>query len=224
MTWGVIAVDPELNVQAVVRTLLGNGISAVPVIDHDCKLLGIISEGDLMRRVETGTERRRSWWQELFTTTDAEAMEFVRSHARKAKDVMTSEVITATPDTPLEEIASLLERHHIKRIPIVEDGGQMVGIVSRANLLEALAARSPSFNVEVDESDAALQREIEKQIEGQPWAARPISIIAHDGTVDLWGFVHSEAEKDAIRVAAESTPGVHAVNDNLRVWRDAEGY
>ena len=145
------------------------------------------------------------------------AAEFAKSHARKVADVMTRRVITASSDTPVSEIAALLERNNIKRVPIVK-GGKVVGIVSRANLLQALASLKKEQVPTPTPSDADLRTKIITQLEAQPWA-RPIyvNILVHDGTVELWGMVTTEAEKKAVRVLAEATPGVRAVNDNLKV-------
>jgi CBS domain-containing protein len=218
MVRSVIAVGPDLNVQAIANTLLKNRISAAPVVDRDCRLVGIVSEGDLLRRAETGTERRRSWWLEALTSAQFLAAEFGKVHGQKASDVMTRDVITATPDTPLREIADLLEKHGIKRVPIVEDG-LLVGIVSRANLLQALAASGELFAPAQDKGDEALRQEVENRLKEQPWGYRPINVIVHSGVVDLWGFVDNTDEKKAVRVLAEGVPGVRAVNDNLRIDR-----
>src|SRR4051812_31923748 len=139
MVRGVISVGPDMPVRAAAHAMVSNGISALPVIDIDAKLVGIVSEGDLIHRVENGTERERSWWLEMFMSTDALAMEFVKSHAKHVADVMTRNVITAAPEASLREIANLMEKHAIKRVPIVENG-KVIGIVSRANLMQAVAS------------------------------------------------------------------------------------
>jgi CBS domain-containing protein len=139
MISNVITVGPDANLQDVARGLLSNRISGMPVVAADGKLVGIISEGDLMRRAESGTERRRSWWLEMLTGREALAAQYIKEHSRKVSDVMTREVITVKPETPLNDIATLLERNGIKRVPVVKDG-KVVGIVSRANLLQALAS------------------------------------------------------------------------------------
>src|SRR6516164_9084416 len=130
---------PELDVKAVANMLVANGISAVPVVAIDGSVVGIISEGDLMRRAVSGAERKRSWWLETFSSAEQLMAEFVKAHGRKAKDVMTRRVISVDPDTSLQEIANLLEKHGIKRVPVLKDG-RLVGIVSRANLVQALRA------------------------------------------------------------------------------------
>jgi CBS domain-containing protein len=215
MVQHVITVGPDTDVQAVANTLVTNRISAVPVVGAGGEIIGIVSEGDLVRRAETGTERRRSWWLEALIDSRTQAAEFVKSHARRASDVMTRAVVTATPETPLVEIANLLEKHGIKRVPIVENG-QLVGIVSRANLVQALASRGPAL-VGIEPTDEKLRESIVATLRGQRWGYGAINVIVQQGVVDLWGFVDSADERNAIRVAAEATPGVQAVNDHLRV-------
>src|SRR5689334_874550 len=143
MTAPVVTIGPEATVRDAVWMMLTHRISAIPVLDRHGRLAGIISEGDLLRRAETGTERRRSWWG-MFGLGSAElAAEFVKSHGRKVADVMTRDVVTARENTPAHQIAQLMETHGIKRVPIVEDG-QLLGIVSRADFLTALAGVQPS--------------------------------------------------------------------------------
>jgi len=223
MVTSVISVGPDACLQDVAHTLLANGISAVPVIGIDCKLLGMVSEGDLMRRAEAGTERRRPWWLAMFTGREALAAEYVKEHSRKVTDVMTRHVVTAEPDTPLQEIATLLEKNGIKRVPIVQSG-RVVGIVSRANLLQALA----SFRKQADigaSNDLAIREGVLNRLKAESWA-RPslINVIVQDGTVELWGIVDSQTERKAVRVAAEVTPGVRAVNDNMIIRPAESGY
>jgi CBS domain-containing protein len=146
MVTDVITIGPDACVQDVAQTLVSARIGGVPVVGPNGELLGIISEGDLMHRVEAGTGRRRPWWLMGLTGKEVLAAEFIREHSRKVTDVMTREVVTATPDTPLWKIANLLEKNAIKRLPIVEKG-KVVGIVSRANLLQALASLSKRVDV-----------------------------------------------------------------------------
>lgn len=214
MVRGVISVGPDMPVRAVANAMVSNGISALPVIDISAKLVGIVSEGDLIRRVENDTGRLRSSWLELFMSSDALAKEFVKSHAKRVADVMTRQVVTAAPETPLRDIANLMEKHGIKRVPIVEDD-KVVGIVSRANLLQALA--SSNDDTEWIESDRVLRQRIIDGIKDMPWASRPFNVVVNRKRADLWGFVFSENEKVAVRVAAETTPGIESVDDHLRV-------
>src|SRR5215213_8954581 len=139
MTREVVSVGPDTDVADIVSLMLAHRISAVPVVRDDL-VIGIVSEGDLLRREEIGTEPRRSRWIELFASSDTLAADYVRSHARKAAEIMTRDVITVTADTPIAEVANLLETRGIKRVPVVQ-AGKLVGIVSRANLLQALASR-----------------------------------------------------------------------------------
>ena len=213
MVCGVISVGPDIPVQIAANAMVSNCVSALPVIDIYAKLVGIISEGDLIRRVEIGTERHPSGAGETPMPSDSLAKEFVRSRAKRVSDVMTREVITAQPETSLREIANMMERHSIKRVPIVENE-RVVGIVSRANLLQVLARVNDTDWVE---SDRVLHQRFVDSIKDQPWAGRPFNIIVNDRCADLWGFVYSADEKTAVRVAAEATPGIESVADHLGI-------
>lgn len=220
MVSNVITVGPEARLQDVAHTLLTNRISAMPVVDAGGKLVGVVSEGDLMRRAEAGTGRHRPWWLAMLTGREVLAAEYVKEHSRKVSDVMTRKVVTASPDTPLRDIATLLEKNGIKRVPIMKDG-KVVGIVSRANLLQALASGRDQTQAGAP-SDTQIRESVVARLNVEPWS-RPslINVIVQDGTVELWGVVDSQVEKKAVRVAAEVTPGVRAVNDNL-IIRPAE--
>ena len=213
MVCGVISVGPDIPVQIAANAMVSNCVSALPVIDIYATLVGIISEGDLIRRVEIGTERHPSGAGETPMPSDSLAREFVRSRAKRVSDVMTREVITAQPETSLREIANMMERHSIKRVPIVENE-RVVGIVSRANLLQVLARVNDTDWVE---SDRVLHQRFIDSIKDQPWAGRPFNIIVNDRCADLWGFVYSADEKTAVRVAAEATPGIESVADHLGI-------
>ena len=143
MTTSVLTVSPDTDVTEIAKMMLEHRISAVPVMSAQGKLVGIVSEGDLINRSEAETQHRASWWLRMASGEDDVSREYLRTHGRRAEDVMTTEVVTITPDTPLAEIAALLEKRHIKRVPVVE-GGELVGIVSRANLLRGLAAWQPA--------------------------------------------------------------------------------
>jgi len=209
----VITVKPHSSVKEVAKLLLDNHISAVPVVDDDVYLVGIISEGDLLHRAEAGTERRRSWWLEAFTGDETLAAEFIKAHARKVADVMTSDVITASPDAPLHDIATLLEMKMIKRVPIVENG-RVVGIVSRANLIQAVATGHKEVDVPL--SDMTIRDKLLANLKGQRWAHTSLlNVTVKDGVVSLWGVTNSGQERRAIRITAESIPGVRAINDNM---------
>lgn len=220
MVTNVITVGPDACLQDVAHLFLTNRISAAPVVGTDGKIVGIVSEGDLMRRAEAGTGRRRSWWLSLLTGREVLAAEYIKEHSRKVADVMTREVITAAPQTSLRDIANILEKNGIKRVPIV-DGGKIIGIVSRANLLQALASLRKQIEG-IAPDDARIRDGIVERLKAESWS-RPslINVIVQEGTVELWGIVDSPVERKAVRVAAEVTPGVRAVNDNL-IIRPAE--
>jgi CBS domain-containing protein len=216
MVSAVISVRPNAPVEEVARTLLAHRISAVPVINEEGELLGIVSEGDLMRRAEAGTERRRSWWLEHLTGKQVLAAEYVKSHSHKVSDVMTCSVITATPETPLGEIATLLEKNRIKRVPILQNG-KVVGIVSRANLLQALASLPAKEVTATHVDDSELRDKVLSRLNAELWRPSLLNVTAHDGNVDLWGFVTSYDEKKAARIAVEEIVGVKSINDHLAI-------
>ena len=211
MVTDVIAVRPQDTVRDAAAVLLERRVSAAPVVDDDGRLVGIVSEGDLMRRVEIGTDRRRSWWLEFLTAPETRAQEYVKAHARKVADVMTKNVVTATEDMPLREIATLLEKNGIKRVPVLR-GGKVVGIVSRRNILQAFRNLNAGGESELRRHPAGDHR----QIRILPWGKPSLlSVSVNDGIVELWGPVDSAEERQAIRVAAEATPGVREVKDSL---------
>ncbi|MGQ7791305.1 CBS domain-containing protein [Faunimonas sp. B44] len=216
MTTDVITVPPDMTVREAADVLLRHRISAVPVVDSTGKLLGILSEGDLVRRHELGTERHRSWWLSVFTDTASSGYDYVKAHGQRVADVMTRDVVTAEPTTSLAEIASRLERYGVKRLPIVRDG-RVVGIVSRSNLVRALASAPVSVPAAAA-TDQEIRESVMAHIRAQPWGMPWLANVGvHDGVVEIWGMVNSAEEKRAIRVAAESTPGVRQVTENLMV-------
>lgn len=209
----VVTVKSSASVQEVAKILLERRISAVPVVDDQGKIVGIVSEGDLMHRAEAGTERRHAWWLRGFIGDETLAAEYVKAHARNVADVMTRIVISASPDSPLHEIAALMERNAIKRVPIVKDG-YLVGVVSRANLIQAVASGPKGLDVPV--SDAVIRDKIMAALKAEAWAHTGLmNITVNSGVVDIWGLTGSESERKAIRVVAETTPGVIVVNDNM---------
>ena len=214
MTTNVVTVGPDTDVRTIARSLIERGISAVPVVDHAGRVIGIVSEGDLMRRAEAGTERRPSWWLELFASPEEKARDYAKSHGLTAKDVMSRPAVTVAEDAPLGEVATLLERHRIKRVPVVRDGA-IVGIVSRANLLRGLVAREAAPAVTPD--DAGIREQVAAGINAAGIIEPYVNVVVADGIVHVWGFVGSEAEKAAIRIAAETVPGVKAVQNNVAV-------
>jgi CBS domain-containing protein len=215
MTSPVITVKPTTSVKEVARLFLEHRISAVPVVDNQGNVIGMVSEGDLVHRAEISTERRRPWWLVLMAGDQGLAAEYIKAHAKRVSDIMSRNVITAAPGTPLNEIAEMLEKYGIKRLPIVHDG-QLVGIVSRANLVQAIATSGSKLDIPL--SDTTIREKLLKELNRQSWAHTVLlNPIVNDGVVDLWGFAESDTERKAIRVAAEATPGVRAVNDHMTV-------
>jgi CBS domain-containing protein len=210
----VITVGDNDTVRDVAKLLIAKRISAVPVVNGAGKLVGIVTEADLMRRVEAGTEHSYSWWLSFFLGDRAIAADYVKSHAVKVTDIMTREVKTADPETPLHEVADLFEEHHIKSAPIVSKAGDLVGIVSRANIIQAVASARPKLEISL--SDATIRERLMDQLKQQRWThVHKLNVTVTNGVVDLWGFVQSESERQAISVTAEAIPGVAAINDHL---------
>ena len=214
MTTRVVTVGPEESVTDIAQKLTHHHISAVPVVEQDGTLLGIVSEGDLLRRPEVGTEKAAgSWWLNLWRNPSDLADDFTKAHGKTARDVMTAPVISVGPDAPLSEIAETLERNHIKRVPIVEDG-KVVGLISRANIIREIASAS-AVTIDTDADDEAIRRAVDKALSAQPWASYgTTSVTVKDGRVEFWGVVGSESERAATRVLAEEIGGVAGVVDH----------
>ena len=214
MTREVLGVAPDTPILEVAKLMVDQRISGVPVIDHS-KLVGIISEHDLVRRVELGTEQRRSRWVQFLTSDDTLLAEYVHARGRVARDVMTTDVVTVASDVPIATIAEILETRHIKRVPVV-DGGKIVGIVSRANLLQALVAVESARMESTQTDDAAIHDAILAEIDKIAWLQSPImnNVTVSNGVVHLWGYVGSDDERRAVRIAAERVAGVKAVRDH----------
>ncbi len=212
MTWGAITVEPDASVARAVRLMLQNKISGLPVVDGKGQLVGMVTEGDFLRRGELGTQWQRPRWLEFLLGPGRLAAEYVRSSGQKVGEVMTIEPRTVTPATPLDEVVRLMERHRIKRLPVVQDG-KLVGIVSRANLLHALASVAHEVKAPAGD-DATIRERILAECAKQSWATH-VNVVVRDGVVGLWGVITDERERQAFIVAAENVPGVKAVHDHL---------
>ena len=214
MVWPVITAHENDSVGDVARLFIARSIGAVPVTDSNGKLTGIVTEADLLHRAEAGTERPSSWWLSLISGDRVLAAEYVKSHAHKISDIMTRDVKTAGPDTPLYEIADLFEENHISHVPIVNNDGDLIGFISRANIVQAIASARPKLEISL--SDSTIREQLIRELKQQPWAhVHRLNVTVTGGVVDLWGSVQSEAERQAITVAAEAIAGVTAVNDHL---------
>ena len=216
MTRDILSVRPDATVAEAIRTMLDNRISGLPVIDEAGRLVGILTEGDLLRRSETGTERQRARWLEILMGPGRLAGEYVRTHGRRVEGIMTRDLVSVTPDTPLREVVELMERRRIKRVPVL-DGDVPVGILSRADLLRALAGaleKKPAPPT----SDEEIRERILVELAKAAWVPRDgVAITVENGVVDLNGVILDEKERAALRVVAENVPGVRAVEDHL-VW------
>ena len=217
MTREILSVGPDTMVAEAIRTMLDNRISGLPVIDESGRLVGILTEGDLLRRGETATERHRPRWLEILMGPGRLAEEYVRTHSRRIAEVMTREPVSVAPDTPLKEIVELMERHRIKRVPVL-DGDAPVGILSRADLLRGIAGALEAAPAAAAMSDEEIRERILAELARAAWVPRDgIAITVENGIVDLNGVILDENEREALRVAAENVPGVRAVEDHL-VW------
>jgi len=215
MTTKVITVRPDTPVSEIARLLVENRISGVPVIDEENRVLGIVSEGDLIRRLEdTDDGRRRSWWLELLASPERRAEQYVKAHGRLARDIMTDIVTVIDEGATLAEAARLLEEKQVKRLPVVRDG-KLVGIVSRADLLRALALAPPQ---EAKLDDRTIRERLMAELDKAGLGYQPyVNIVVSDGVVHLWGFVGSAAEAEALVLAARNVEGVVSVDSHLSV-------
>jgi CBS domain-containing protein len=219
MTTDVITVSPETTVQALAALLAERGISGAPVVDTNGALLGIVSEGDLLHRAEIGTARRhrvrrRSWWLDHFASDLAR--DYIRSHGRTVADVMTRDVASVTEDTDLADVAAVLEARRIKRVPVVRDG-KPVGIITRANIVRALAATQGAPPREGEADDRTIRARLLSELGREEWArVWPEDVVVREGVVHLWlSEDDTEDKKRALRVAAETTPGVRGVVEHV---------
>jgi len=214
MTRRVASVAPDAGIRDALMLMLKNKFSGLPVIEAGGKLVGVVTEGDFLRRGETGTEKTSSPWYDAFFGTNESAGAYVRAHGLKVRDVMTREPVTVTEDTPLREAVDLMERRRIKRLPVLR-GPKVVGIVSRADLLRALANLLRSAPRE-SKSDDAIRARILAELEKQTWSAgMVVEVLVRKGIVDVWGTVDEARQRDAIKVLAETIPGVKRVEDHM---------
>jgi CBS domain-containing protein len=214
MTTHVVSVAPDDSILKCVRLMLEYRISGLPVIDAKGSLVGVVTEGDFLRRAEAGTERKRPRWLEFIAGPGRLADEYVHSHGRKVSEVMTPDPITIVEDTPVEEVVRLMEQRRIKRLPVVR-GNNVVGIVSRANLLHALASVGHEA-VPLAKDDQAIRARILAELAKQPWMPRDlIDVTVRNGAIELWGVVTAGHQREAAGVLAENVPGVKEVKNHI---------
>ena len=218
MTTEVISVSPEVSVQELAKVLSDRGISGVPVIDADSRLVGVVTEGDLLHRAETGTAHRgghpRARWLDTLAADRELARDYIKSHARKVADIMTRDVVSVDETADLADIANLLEARRIKRVPVVRDG-RVVGIVSRANLVRAVAAAPGAAGD--GEDDRTIRARLLAELRAQQWAkVWAADVIVRDKVVHFWiADDHPGEEREALRIAAENIAGVRAVEAHI---------
>ena len=212
MTSDVVCVGPEEPVREVAVTMLTHRISGVPVVDAGRRILGVVSEGDLIRRPELETDRTRGRWLNFFLSDEERARDFVKTHGLKAREVMTQPAVCVEPDTPLAEVVRLMERSRVKRLPVVANG-TLAGIVTRADLLRAFAsqARRP-----VVTTDQQLRDKVAAMLRNEDWAVGAmVNVEVEAGVVRLWGTVESAAQREALILAVRSVPGVRDMQAHL---------
>ena len=216
MTQSTVTVDPDASIMHAIQMMLKRRISGLPVVDNTGALVGIVTEGDLLRRVELGTQKRRPRWIEFLIGPGRLASEYVSACGRRVEEVMTTPVHTVTEDTPLTDVVRIMESKQVKRLPVVREG-HLVGILSRANLLRALVS-IPRDTKPANVEDASIRQHLLAELAKQSWApVALVDVIVKDGVVHLWGTLTEERQRQGIRVVAENTPGVKRVEDHL-VW------
>jgi CBS domain-containing protein len=213
MTFGAATIRPEAPIAEAAQRMLQYRISGLPVVDAAGQLVGMVTEGDLLRRSETGTEPQRPRWLEFLLGPGRLADEYVRTHGRQVMDVMTREVVTVSQEAPASEVVDLMERRQIKRVPVMRDG-KVVGIIARANLLRGLARLAEEAHDHIA-SDSVIRDRIMAELGRQSWGHAPVDITVRDGVVELRGAILDERLRDALRVACQNVPGVKRVEDRL---------
>jgi CBS domain-containing protein len=218
MTRDVVTVGPYTAVPDIAAIMADKHISGVPVVTDSGEIIGIVSESDLLRRVEIGTEReiRRKWWLGNLADVNTLAREYAKAHGLRAQDVMSRYVISVRASAELRDVADILDRHRIKRLPVLQ-AGRLVGIITRGDLVRALSQVRISKSVKrVD--NAVLHKALHERIRAQPWINEScISVTVDDGVVELRGFVDTVDQHSALRALVEETVGVGRVEDKICV-------
>jgi CBS domain-containing protein len=219
MTKDVVTVRPDTTVREIAALMTERRISGVPVVDAGGKLVGIVSESDLLHRTETGTERRRKWWLGVFQDADSLAREYAKAHGHKARDIMSTSLVSVEADTELGEVAELLDKRNLKRVPVTL-GGTLAGIITRGDLVRALAQATSFKGSSAARDDVVVRRAIEVRMREATWLNESlVSVDVIDGVAKLTGMIPSEDQRRALRILVEETPGVDRAEDNLRIGR-----
>lgn len=216
MTTDLIVVAPTTTVDKIAMVMMLNLISAVPVVDDRFHLLGIVSEGDLVIRDEAGTVPRQSWWLKLFESSEELAREYTKAHGQTAEDVMTRHVVSVGPDATTAQVADIMRRRGIKRVPVVEEG-RLVGMVTRADIVQMVALGSAAATAD-RRPDNEIQDEILNRLRDESWVDTAfLSIVVQDHVAEVSGLIASEDQKHALTVLIREVPGVKAVKNHARV-------
>ncbi len=216
MSTRVITVRRDSDLKDAIASMLEHGISGMPVVDENGVPVGMLTEGDLLRRTELGTQRRRPRWLEFLIGPGKLAAEYTHAHGRSVADAMSDNLHYATPDMPLQQVVEMMEKHRIKRVPVL-DHGRLAGIITRANLVRALALAGPALPA-ASPSDAQIRQQLETELAASAWAPRSmLNVVVRDREVHLYGTILDGREREALCVAARNIPGVAAVHDHL-VW------
>ena len=217
MTRNVITVSADMGIQEVARLLLDKHISAAPVVDGDDKMIGIVSEGDLVRRPEIAGEKRGSWWLDLISNEGDRASDHLKAHGRNVGQVMTSDVASVDEETPIADVARLLETRRIKRVPVLRDG-KVVGILSRADLLRVLVMQPDTIGAPAGDEradDRKIREAVEHTLHEIRSGAILMNVMVDGGTVHLWGMVDQPETRAAMIAAAEACEGVTSVEGHF---------
>lgn len=212
MTSPVVGIEPSASITDAAKLMLGSHFSGLPVITGDKRLIGIVTEGDFLRRSELGTTRKRPKWLEFFASSGKEASEYVQTHGRKVEEVMSADPITISSEASLEELVELMTARKIKRVPVV-DSGKLVGIVARSDLMRAMLRALPASAPAVRD-DERIRQAIAEELAKQDWSGA-IRVKVDHGVAELSGAIFDERAREAARVCAENVAGVKSVTDQL---------
>lgn len=222
MTKTVVTVRPDTPVHEIAALMVEKHISGIPVVSDNGNVIGLVSQTDLMHRAEVGTERKRKWWFRAFADSNTLARDFVKAHGHKAQDIMARHVVSVRADAELRDVADILDKHKIKRVPVVQDG-KLVGIVTRGDLVRALSlAQLAKADRKVD--NASLHKSIKERMHKHAWINESfVNLVVNDGVVEIWGYVDSLDQQRALRVLVEETEGVKQVVDKVTVGAPYRG-
>ena len=216
MVRGIIAVHPDTLVRDIASLMVEKHISGVPVLSNNGKLIGMVSQSDLLHRAEVGTERKHKWWFRVLMDSRALAREYVKAHGLKAHDVMTRYVVSVRDDAELRDVADILDKRRIKRVPVIQED-RVVGIITRGDLVRALSQVQIS-KVAKTIVNAALHKKLYDRIQSQPWINdNCVNLTVSDGVVEVAGFVETTDQRVALRILIQETEGVNRVDDKISV-------